>query len=77
MLDELLTTDTPLRRILTDRRIGTFEEMIGGGREPADTCALFFGVDPDVSMISRRYRILIGEEPVILIRERFPVERFS
>ncbi len=77
VLDELLASETPLRRILTERRIGTFEEMIGGGREPAESCALFFGVDPSASMISRCYRILIDQEPVILITEKFPVERFS
>lgn len=77
VLDELLNTETPLRRILTERRIGSFEEMIGGGRERAGTCALFFGVDPEASLICRCYRVLIDNEPVIVITERFPVERFS
>jgi chorismate-pyruvate lyase len=51
--------------------------MIGGDREPAGACGLFFAVEPDASMISRRYRILIDEKPVILITEKFPVDRFS
>lgn len=77
VLDKLVATDTPLRRVLTEHRIGTFEEMIDGGREPAGRCGLFFGVQPDAAMITRRYRILIGREPVIVITEKFPVDRFS
>lgn len=77
VLTELVSTNTPLRRTLTQRRIGSFEEMIGGGREPAGRSGRYFDVDPSASMIVRRYRILIGGEPVILITERFPVDRFS
>ena len=76
ILKALVSTDQPMRRIFTEARIGTFEEMVGAGREPAGACARHFDVAPTASPIWRSYRILLGQEPVIVISERFPPELF-
>jgi chorismate-pyruvate lyase len=70
MREQLERDGEGIGRILRDRRVETYREVLWYGRErtPGDI-ADALGAD----CISRAYRILMGSEPVMLINERFPL----
>lgn len=70
MREQLEKDGEGIGRILRDRRVETYREVLWYGRErtPGDVSDAL-GAD----CISRAYRILMGGEPVILINERFPL----
>jgi len=76
VVNDLLETNQPLGKLLAHRRIGTYREIVGVGFEPAGECAHFFGVEPTAKMLFRTYRILVGDQPVMRITEKFPVTSF-
>ena len=76
LLDGLLTTDKPVGRLLAENRTETFREILTAGREPAGACGAHFGIDPTDVLISRTYRIVSHEQPVLLITEKFPEDFF-
>lgn len=77
VLEPLVSTTTPLRTILADRRIGTFRDLVDAGVEAAGTCGRWFDVTAAAPLVTRTYRILISQEPVILITEKFPLGHTS
>jgi len=75
-LDRLAGTDKPIGVLLAEDRTETFREILHVGREPAGSCGAHFGVDTTDELLSRTYRIVVRQQPVILITERFPPEFF-
>jgi chorismate-pyruvate lyase len=71
-LDGLLGTDKPIGKLLAETRTETFREILEVGRVPAGPCGVHFGIDATAELISRTYRIVARERPVILITEKFP-----
>jgi chorismate-pyruvate lyase len=72
LLDGLVDTDKPIGALLAERRIETLREILHVGREPAGEHGVHFAVDPTAELISRTYRIVARQRPVILITEKFP-----
>jgi chorismate-pyruvate lyase len=77
VVEGLLTSDTPLGRLLARHRVETFREIVAVGFEPAGTCAGYFEVDPTTKLVFRTYRIIVGQRPVVRITEKFPVTHFA
>ncbi|HEV2760174.1 MAG TPA: chorismate pyruvate-lyase family protein [Acidimicrobiales bacterium] len=72
----LLETDEPIGVLLAEHRTETFREILEVGREPAGSCGAHFAADASSELIFRTYRILAGQQPVILITEKFPADSF-
>ncbi|MFN2607581.1 MAG: chorismate pyruvate-lyase family protein [Acidimicrobiales bacterium] len=77
ILDGLLTTDTPVGTLLSQRRTETFREILRADREPAGECAAQFGIEPAAEVVSRTYRIFASGRPIMVITERFPATSFQ
>lgn len=76
MLDALLKTDQPIGRLLSERCMETFRQVLVIDREPAGSCAPHFGIEPAAELIFRTYRILARGKPMMLITEKFPANFF-
>ena len=72
LLAGLVTTDKPVGVLLAENRTETFRVILVAKREPAGPCAPHFHVQPTALVISRTYRILARQEPIMLITEKFP-----
>jgi chorismate-pyruvate lyase len=75
-LDGLVTTDKPIGILLAEHRTETFREILRMCREPAGRYGEHFGIEADVELISRTYRIVRRQRPMILITEKFPATFF-
>ena len=75
-LDGLLETDKPIGTLLAESRMETFREVLAVGREPAAASATHFGVDPAAELVVRTYRIVAGQQAIIVITEKFPTAFF-
>lgn len=76
LLDGLVTTDKPIGILLRENRTETFREILVVDREPAGPCGAHLGVAPDAELISRTYRIVARQQPVVLVTEKFPADCF-
>lgn len=76
VLDALVGTDKPIGVLLAENRTETFREILAVDREPAGSCARYFGIEPDAQLIFRTYRIVARQQPVMLITEKFPANFF-
>lgn len=76
--DDLMRADIPIGKILEYHRLETRREILGmaaGSREPE--IARIFGLCGNPLFLSRQYRIIHGESPLMHIEEVFPAERFA
>ncbi len=75
---DLMRADIPIGRILRRHRIESRREITDARIVPAGTdLARTFGVHRCESMLSREYRIIHREEPLIAIEEVFPFTSFT
>ena len=75
---DLMRADIPIGRILSRHRIESRREITDARVVPAGTdLARTFTVHRCESMLSRRYRIIHREEPLIAIEEVFPCTAFA
>jgi len=75
-LDGLVGTDKPIGILLAENRTETFREILAVDREPAGALGAHFGIDATAELISRTYRIMARQQPMILITEKFPADCF-
>ncbi len=68
----LIETDKPIGRLLAESRTETFREILVVGREEAGPWAVHFETDPSAELLVRTYRIWAGQQPIVLITEKFP-----
>lgn len=73
---ELRQTKRPIGLLLSDHRVETYREVLSAERRPAGRLGRYFGTEEGTSMLSRRYRIVTGKCPAILITETFPASTF-
>lgn len=73
ILDGLVATDKPIGALLAAHRTETFREILWAQREPAGRRGVHFGVEASAKMALRRYRVISGGRPIILIVEAFPI----
>lgn len=76
IVDGLLHTDCPVGRLLARYRVETFREIAAVGFEPAATCAEYFDVDTNDTLVFRTYRVLVDQKRVMEITEKFPLTLF-
>jgi chorismate-pyruvate lyase len=72
----LLESHKPIGFLMQERRLETFREIVGCGRELADGLSPYFGVTETDGMLWRTYRVLSGGQPIMLITEKFPEAHF-
>lgn len=72
LLAGLISTDKPVGVLLAENRTETFREILVVDREAAGSCAPHFGIEETGLVISRTYRILSRQQPIMLITEKFP-----
>ncbi len=68
----LVTTDGPIGKLLIESRMETFREVLECSQEPAGGIGAHFGLGPSAVLVSRTYRVMSAERPVMLITEKFP-----
>jgi chorismate-pyruvate lyase len=71
-LEGLVGSDEPIGVLLAESRTEAFREILRTGRQPAAGCGPHFGMDPASDVVSRTYRIVARQQPIILITETFP-----
>ncbi len=71
--DELLRSDTPMGRLWSEYRLETWKELLYVGRQAAAYRAAHLQVTPDAELLARRYRLISGGRPLMIIEEQFPV----
>jgi chorismate-pyruvate lyase len=72
LAEALVATDEPVGRLMYDRRLETFREVLSCGQEPAGACSLHFDIDPASPLLVRTYRVMASGRPVMVITEKFP-----
>jgi len=72
----LLESHKPIGFLMQERRLETFREIVGTGREMADGLAPYFDVAETSGMIWRTYKVISGGQAIMLITEKFPEHHF-
>jgi chorismate-pyruvate lyase len=72
----LLESHKPIGFLMQERKLETYREIVGCGREVADGLSPYFGVSETDGMIWRTYRVINGGQPIMLITEKFPEGHF-
>jgi chorismate-pyruvate lyase len=76
IVDGLVHTDRPVGRLLAEYRVETFREIVAFGFEPAGTCAEYFDVETNDTLVFRTYRVVVDKQPAMQITEKFPLTLF-
>src|SRR5581483_2223275 len=71
--DELMRSDTPMGRLWSEYRLETWKELLHVGRHAADQIAPHLHIRPETECLLRRYRLISGGRPLMVIQEQFPV----
>ncbi len=72
----LLESHKPIGFLMQERKLETYREILGCGREIADGLAPYFNVSEHDGMIWRTYRVINNAQPIMLITEKFPEAHF-
>jgi chorismate-pyruvate lyase len=76
LLDGLVATDKPIGALLAEHRTETFREILRVQHEPAGLSGPHFGIEASARLVTRTYRIIRRQQPMILIHEKFPLAFF-
>jgi chorismate-pyruvate lyase len=68
----LLEKKKPIGHLLLEHRIATFKEIVDCHREPAASLAKLFAISERAPMLCRTYVLSVGDQPIMLITEKFP-----
>ena len=71
--DELTSSDTPMGRLWSEYKMETWKELLHVTRHPAADRAAHLAMAADDECLVRRYRLISGGRPLMLIEEQFPV----
>lgn len=72
----LLESSKPIGYLLEESRTETYRQILDARREPAASCASYFGIDAAAEVLTRTYRVFAGGRPIMLITETFPADAF-
>jgi len=75
-VEGLLGTDRPIGLLLAENRTETFREILVTDCEPAGALCSHFGIDATAELLTRTYRIVARQQPILLITEKFPSASF-
>jgi chorismate-pyruvate lyase len=70
--DQLVNSDMPLGRLWLEHRLETWKERLEIVRRPAAELSVHFGIDPQVEILGRTYRVFNNRRPIMTITEYFP-----
>jgi chorismate-pyruvate lyase len=70
--DQVVHSDMPLGRLWQEHRVETWKQRLEIFRRPAAGLAGHFGIDPEVEILARSYRVFNNRQPIIRITEYFP-----
>jgi chorismate-pyruvate lyase len=72
----LLETKTPIGKVWLEQRVETFKEILETSRESAEGLSSYFGIEPTDKLLSRTYQVISGNQPAMMITEKFPEHYF-
>jgi len=70
--NDLVATDVPLGRLWAEYKLETWKELLAVWRRPIGVLAEFFPGNGQTDLLARRYRMISGGRPLMLITEHFP-----
>ncbi|MEM7757276.1 MAG: chorismate pyruvate-lyase family protein [Cyanobacteria bacterium P01_A01_bin.40] len=73
----LLETKVPIGKIWFEQKVETFKEILDSKKELAGELANHFDIEPSDEMLSRTYRVVTNNKPVMTITEKFPESYFK
>ncbi|MEM9508581.1 MAG: chorismate pyruvate-lyase family protein [Cyanobacteria bacterium P01_E01_bin.35] len=73
----LLETKVPIGKIWFEQKVETFKEILDSKKELAGELANYFDIEPSDEMLSRTYRVVTNNKPVMTITEKFPESYFK
>jgi chorismate-pyruvate lyase len=71
--DELMHSETPMGRLWSEYKMETWKELLYVSRHPAAQLAGHLGIAAHDECLIRRYRLISGGRPLMVIEEQFPV----
>ncbi|MEN6395620.1 MAG: beta-ribofuranosylaminobenzene 5'-phosphate synthase [Methanoregula sp.] len=75
--DDLMKADIPIGRIIEQHHIEARREILSARVTPApENVSGIFSICKNEPLLSRQYQIIHGGEPLIVIEEQFPYNRF-
>ena len=69
--EELMRSNTPMGRLWSEYKLETWKELLSVGRHPMDKVAAYLGSAAGDCLV-RRYRLISGGRPLMIIEEHFP-----
>jgi chorismate-pyruvate lyase len=70
--DKLVNSDMPLGRLWQEHRLETWKQKLNICRRPAAELAVHFGIDSQVEILARSYRVFNNRRPIMWITEYLP-----
>jgi chorismate-pyruvate lyase len=70
---ELMSSDTPMGRLWSEYKMETWKELLHVARRPAADRAEHLQIADASECVVRRYRLISGGRPLMVIEEQFPV----
>jgi chorismate-pyruvate lyase len=70
--DQLIHSNMPLGRLWLENRLETWKQRLTIFRRAVPELAGYFGIDAQVELLGRSYRVFNNRRPIILITEYFP-----
>ena len=71
--EELVDSNMPMGRLWSAHRLETWKELLMVARHEMGGMAVDFGTKPEAQCLARRYRVISGGRPLMLIAEHFPL----
>jgi chorismate-pyruvate lyase len=59
-------------RLWSEYKMETWKELLHVARHPAQEIAPYLELAPEVECLMRRYRLISGGRPLMIIEEQFP-----
>jgi chorismate-pyruvate lyase len=70
--EELMHSDTPMGRLWSEHKMETWKELLTVARHPVQKLTPHLGVAAGADCLVRRYRLISGGRPLMVIEENFP-----
>ncbi len=71
--EELVESNLPMGRLWSEHRLETWKELLTVSRHRMGEMAADFGCAPETECLARRYLVISGGRPLMLIAEHFPM----
>ena len=68
-----MLSDTPMGRLWSEHRLETWKELLTVARHPMHKLAPYLG-SAAADCLTRRYRLIAGGRPLMIIEEHFPAQ---